>query len=95
MLLVFTPFHVFPDYYYLKQCQRNDPAINACLKQSANYLIAHMRRGGIREIGIAEPEPVIIDEIGIALGAGPDGYRATFRNIKAYGISNISVTAVR
>lgn len=68
--------------------------MNTCLKQSANYLIANMRRG-IPEIGLTEPEPVIIDEIGIALGAGPDGYRATFRNIKAYGISNISVTAIR
>lgn len=28
---------------------------------------------------------MIIDEIGIALGSGPDGYRATFRNIEAYG----------
>lgn len=54
-----------------------------------------MRRGGIPEIGITEPEPVVIDEIGIALGSGPDGYRATFRNINAFGISNISVTAIR
>lgn len=81
-------------FYYVKQCDKEDPAVNVCLRQSANYLVANMRRG-IPEIGITEPEPVIIDEIGIALGAGPDGYRATFRNIKAYGISNISVTAVR
>lgn len=53
-----------------------------------------MRRG-IPEIGITEPEPIIIDEIGIALGSGPDGYRASFRDIKAYGVSNITVTAVR
>lgn len=69
--------------------------MNVCLKQSANFLVANMRRGGIPEIGITEPEPVVIDEIGIALGSGPDGYRATFRNINAYGISNISVTAIR
>lgn len=53
-----------------------------------------MRRG-IPELGITEPEPIIIDEIGIALGSGPDGYRASFRNIQAYGVSNITVTGVR
>jgi hypothetical protein len=80
--------------YFLKQCHRNDPNINICLKQSANYLVANMRRG-IPELGITEPEPIIIDEIGIALGSGPDGYRASFRNIHAYGVSNITVTGVR
>lgn len=40
-------------------------------------------------------EPVVIDEIGIVLGSGPDGYRALFRNIQAYGVSNITVTNVR
>ncbi|EFA03555.2 protein takeout [Tribolium castaneum] len=80
--------------YFLKQCQRDDPNINVCLKQSANFLVANMRRG-IPELGITEPEPIIIDEIGIALGSGPDGYRASFRNIHAYGVSNITVTGVR
>lgn len=40
-------------------------------------------------------EPVIVDEIGIALGSGPDGYRATFRNIEAYGVSNLTLTNIR
>lgn len=40
-------------------------------------------------------EPVIIDEIGIALGSGPDGYRATFRNIEAFGVSNLTLTNIR
>lgn len=40
-------------------------------------------------------EPVVIDEIGIVLGSGPDGYRALFRNIQAFGVSNITVTNVR
>ncbi|KAK9888489.1 hypothetical protein WA026_000740 [Henosepilachna vigintioctopunctata] len=46
-------------------------------------------------VRLSEPEPIVIDEIGIALGGGPDGYRATFKNIEAYGVSNITVTAVR
>lgn len=40
-------------------------------------------------------EPVLIDEIGIVLGNGPDGYRAQFRNIEAFGVSNVTVTNVR
>lgn len=40
-------------------------------------------------------EPVIVDEISIALGSGPDGYRATFRNIEAYGVSNLTLTNIR
>lgn len=31
----------------------------------------------------------------IALGNGPDGYRATFNNIAAYGVSNLTVSNVR
>ncbi|XP_044752567.1 protein takeout [Coccinella septempunctata] len=80
--------------YFLKRCSRSDPNFNICLQDSANYLIANMRRG-IPELGLYEPEPIVIDEIGIALGGGPDGYRATFKNIEAYGVSNTTVTAVR
>lgn len=46
-------------------------------------------------MGIDNPEPIIIDEIQLALGSGPDGYRAIFSNIEAYGVSNVSVIAVR
>lgn len=56
--------------------------------------MTHLRKG-IPEIGVDRPEPVVIDEISIALGSGPDGYRATFRDINAFGISNVSVTAIR
>ena len=40
-------------------------------------------------------EPIYIDEIAIALGSGPDGYRATFKDIEAYGVSNLTVVGVR
>ncbi|KAF2899002.1 hypothetical protein ILUMI_07169 [Ignelater luminosus] len=81
-------------FYYLKQCHKADPQVNTCLQKSANTLIAYMKRG-IPELELSEPEPIVIDEIGIALGNGPNGYRATFRNINAYGISNMTITAVR
>ncbi|KAB0798321.1 hypothetical protein PPYR_09318 [Photinus pyralis] len=81
-------------YYYLKRCRRTDPQINACLQKSANTFIAYMNHG-IPELRLAEPEPLVIDEIGIALGNGPNGYRATFRDINAFGVSNMTITAVR
>lgn len=50
---------------------------------------------GIPELGVADVEPIIIDEINLALGAGPEGYRATFRDIETYGVSNVTITGVR
>jgi hypothetical protein len=44
---------------------------------------------------VTESEPILIDEISIALGSGPSGYRATFNDIEAYGVSNMSVVGVR
>ncbi|KOB52251.1 Juvenile hormone binding protein, partial [Operophtera brumata] len=37
-------------------------------------------------------EPIVIDELSIALGGGPDGYRATFKDIHAMGASNMTIT---
>lgn len=44
---------------------------------------------------MTDVEPIVIDEIQLALGSGPDGYRAIFRDINAYGVSNLTVTGVR
>ncbi|GJQ85144.1 hypothetical protein Trydic_g9141 [Trypoxylus dichotomus] len=82
------------DFYFIKPCHKRDPNVNKCLQKSANFLMSNIRRG-IPELQLTPPEPIIIDEIGLALGTGPDGYRATFRNIKAYGISNLTITAIR
>jgi len=65
------------------------------LRFSGNKLASHVANG-IPELGLEEGvEPVIIDEISIALGDGPDAYRATFSNIEAYGVSNITVARIR
>lgn len=50
---------------------------------------------GIPELGIGDVEPVIIDEINLSLGTGPNGYRATFKDIEAYGVSNLTINSVR
>uniref|UniRef100_A0A1B6E0H0 Protein takeout n=1 Tax=Clastoptera arizonana TaxID=38151 RepID=A0A1B6E0H0_9HEMI len=80
--------------YYIHQCRRDDPNINQCLTYAANHIAMHFRRG-ITELGVTEVEPIFIDEINLALGSGPDGYRAIFKNIEAFGVSNLTVTAVR
>ncbi|KAL1140598.1 hypothetical protein AAG570_000528, partial [Ranatra chinensis] len=80
--------------YFLHPCNKDDPNINQCLTYAANHLAINFRRG-IPEIGVTEVEPIILDEINLALGTGPDGYRATFRDVQAFGVSNLTVTAVR
>ncbi|CAG9859245.1 unnamed protein product [Phyllotreta striolata] len=85
---------VAQNFYFIKSCYKDDENVNACIRQSTNFLIANIRRG-IPELDIYDPEPIVIDQIQLALGTGPDGYRATFRDIEAYGVSNITVTAVR
>lgn len=47
------------------------------------------------QLGYSEVEPIILDELHIALGGGPDGYRAQFRNISARGVSALRVTGLR
>lgn len=79
---------------YIYQCRRNDPDIDECLTHAANHLANHFK-DGIPELGVVGVEPISIDEIQIALGSGPDGYRAIFRDIDAYGVSNMTVTGVR
>lgn len=80
--------------YYLERCSRENPELNECLRNSANRLAKYLRQG-VPELEMDDVEPVLIDEIGIALGSGPDGYRAMFRNIEAFGVSNLTVTNVR
>lgn len=68
--------------------------MNGCLTHAANHLANHFKVG-IPELGVPQVEPIVIDEIQIHLGSGPDGYRAIFRDIEAFGVSNMTVTGVR
>lgn len=70
--------------------------MNDCLKYAGNKLATHLREGGVPELEIFDVEPIVIDEISINLGNdGPDGYRAVFSDIEAYGVSNLTLTNVR
>ncbi|KAG5672045.1 hypothetical protein PVAND_002207 [Polypedilum vanderplanki] len=83
-------------YYFIEKCYRDDDDIDECLKNSGNTLAAYLREpGGIPELGLEEIEPVYVDAIDIALGDTEDAYRATFTDIEAYGVSNISLARVR
>lgn len=50
---------------------------------------------GLAVLGYPEVEPIILDEVHIALGGGPDGYRGQFREITAKGVSALRVTGLR
>lgn len=50
---------------------------------------------GLPQLGYPEVEPIILDELHIALGGGPDGYRAQFKNITARGVSALRITGLR
>ncbi|XP_063547472.1 protein takeout-like [Cydia strobilella] len=76
------------------RCSRRDPAVDACLLRGFNSLAEYLK-GGAPELGIEEDEPIVIEELSIALGGGPDGYRATFKDIHATGVSNMTITNVR
>lgn len=76
------------------RCSREDPNVDECLLHSFNSLLNHLKRGA-PEMGIEESEPIVIDELSIALGSGPDGYRAIFKDIHATGASNMTITNVR
>lgn len=89
-------FHVVASLaaYFIEKCYRDDPDVDECLKYSGNKLASHLHEG-IPDLGLEDVEPTVIDEISISLGDGPDAYRATFSNIEAFGVSNISLVKVR
>ncbi|XP_041973831.1 protein takeout [Aricia agestis] len=76
------------------RCSQQDPEVDDCLLRSFNSLVDHLKRG-TPELGIERTETLVIDELSIALGSGPDGYRATFKDIHATGVENMTITNVR
>ncbi|XP_063991767.1 protein takeout-like [Diachasmimorpha longicaudata] len=79
---------------FIEPCSRSDPELEACLARSANALTKKFA-SGLPELGYPEVEPIILDEVHIALGGGPDGYRAQFRDVAARGVSSLDITGLR
>nr|XP_032517110.1 uncharacterized protein LOC116769967 isoform X2 [Danaus plexippus plexippus] len=75
-------------------CSKQDPEVDACLLKSFNNLIEHLKEGD-PELGIEQSDTIVIDELSIALGGGPDGYKATFKDIHASGVDDVTITNVR
>lgn len=50
---------------------------------------------GLPQLGYPEVEPIILDELHITLGGGPNGYKAQFKNIEARGVSSVKVAGLR
>ncbi|KAG8235712.1 hypothetical protein J437_LFUL015816 [Ladona fulva] len=94
LAVVFVPCLAKDPPYYILQCSKSDPKINECLTRTANHITQHIRRG-IPELDLADAEPILIDEVSISLGSGPDAYRASFKDIEARGVSNMTVVRMR
>ncbi|CAH0722881.1 unnamed protein product, partial [Brenthis ino] len=76
------------------RCSKEDEEVDACLLKSFNNLIDHLKSGS-PELGVKQSDSILLDELSIALGGGPDGYRATFKDINASGVDDVSITNVR
>ncbi|XP_031842169.1 juvenile hormone binding protein 2 isoform X1 [Nomia melanderi] len=79
---------------FLEPCSMRDRNLESCLARSANVLTENFRHG-LPQLGYSDVEPIILDELHIALGGGPDGYRAQFKDITAKGVSALRVTGLR
>ncbi|KAL7294606.1 hypothetical protein TKK_0011912 [Trichogramma kaykai] len=90
----FTEAGKYKGLEFLEPCRKNSPGLEDCLKRSANALATNFQRG-MPELGYTEVEPIILDELYIQLGDGPNGYKANFNDIEARGVSAVQVTALR
>lgn len=85
-------------FEYLKSCK----IMRKFLQRQKNYISCDevyyylsTTFAGLPQLGYPEVEPIILDELHIALGGGPNGYRAQFRNITARGVSSLRITGLR
>lgn len=79
---------------FLEPCSKRDPKFQTCLIQSSNELIRQFRKG-LPQLGYPEVEPIILDQIDIAIGESPNNYRAQFKEVTAKGVSSLRVTSLR
>lgn len=79
--------------YLPDPCKKVDTNFDECMVTYSNDLITQIRKG-IPELGFYDDniEPILIDRLQIRLGEKEHDYKSVFYNIKAYGVSNITVT---
>ncbi|XP_055374502.1 circadian clock-controlled protein daywake-like [Condylostylus longicornis] len=79
---------------YIKPCNKSDPYINVCIRNSFNHLKNYLPNG-ISELNVPPLEPLIIDELVMENNAGAIRVKAKFSSIIAKGASNYVVKEVR
>ncbi|XP_008551166.1 circadian clock-controlled protein daywake [Microplitis demolitor] len=75
---------------FLRVCNRNDPNMNACIKDSAEHLKPYLITG-VPEYKIPSLEPLLLNDLVAAEG---HGIRITGKDVKAYGAGNYFVKEI-
>lgn len=76
---------------FLHVCKRNDPNVEACIKESVEHLRPHLVKGE-PEYNIPSLEPLQLGEL---IAAQTAGIRVMAKDIKVYGASNFEVTDLK
>lgn len=79
---------------YILPCNRGDPEIDTCIKNSFNHLRPYLARG-LPDLQVPPVEPLLIDRLVMENSAGPVRVTAAFNNITVVGPSNYTVTKIR
>lgn len=76
--------------------RREDYSLSLFYTQNVYYsVLINIAIAGLPQLGYPEVEPIILDELHISLGGGPDGYRGQFKNITARGVSALRINGLR
>lgn len=74
----------------LKQCNKNDPNLTECIRQTIESMRANLTHG-IPELLIPPCEPLQIPEIRITQNAGAIRMDSEYSNVIIYGLSNFTL----
>ncbi|XP_031635979.1 protein takeout-like [Contarinia nasturtii] len=74
----------------LKQCQKNDPKLNECLKNAIESVRPNLAKG-IPELLIPKCEPLKVPEIRIIQNAGAIRVESQYNDVIIHGLSNFTL----
>lgn len=81
---------VFPAGYF-PRCNRNDPKINQCMVEAANFVKPFLIKG-VPELGIKPITPYFIPEVSFDQGTRAINFKATLSNVSLFGLDSYEVT---
>lgn len=76
-----------------KICNRNDPQLNNCVKETIEQLRSQLK-SGIPQLKMSSLDPMFIPKISIFQVSGPVSIDSTFTNLYITGIANIDIKQV-